>query len=127
MKPILFALAAVSPLASCGGSGSSEEREAIAAIKDFNYDVPSWIDAREPGEHECDIGYGGPEAGLFDGLCRWEVTPDGEGHLVTFTESWPCGIDGTDTCAHFWRYRVSVDGPVTVVVEGGPVAPQHWE
>lgn len=131
MRATMLAIAAVFLLAACGGSGSSDEREAIEAIKDFDYDVPSWIEAREPGEHECHIDYGGPpaleESRLFDGLCRWDVAQDGADKLVTFTESWPCGIDGTDPCAHFWQYRVTPSGMVTLVEEGGPVAPQLWE
>lgn len=136
MRAMIIPVVTAALLASaCGGGGDATSDGARRAIDDVVREtgyVHSWVKDREPGERECEIGRGGPaplpgDDGYFSGLCRWDAERRDGSWEVVFTETWPCGLDGRDPCAHSWRYRVAADRSVSLIEEDGPIPPQLWE
>ena len=133
-------------VSACGGGSSSDEgsgassaeaRKAILRVAlSQEYGDPS---ATTPPDrdYDCVIHGGGPAPGIeIPGTCRWDAERDGDGWVVSITQTWECSdfsgvVEGYQTCngegSHSWRHRVDGKGEITYLGSEGDFPPSYAE
>jgi hypothetical protein len=129
--PLLLATG-VLLFAACGGDSDADgRREAVRAV--ISAGETDSGEALPPvgREYDCMIQGGGPPPGIeVPGACCWDADREGDGWIVSLTESWRCAdFRGQDTCtgekgSHVWRHLVDSQGVVTFLDDSGDFPPE---
>jgi len=136
VRSVFVPLAVSTVLAlACGGGGLSPEAleafRAVAQPSELGTPGPLPPEGRD---YDCVLHGGGPSPGIeVPGTCRWDVEADGDGWVVTYSETWHCAdfranVQGYSPCdgeagSHTWRYRVDDRGRYEQVEAFGNFSP----
>lgn len=118
-------------LTGCGGDSDDGRREAIRVVISGRQTEATEALPPPGREYDCVIHGGGPPPGMeVPGTCRWDAEREGDGWIVSLTETWRCAdFRGGGTCrgergTHVWRHLVDSQGVVTFLDDSGDMPPE---